>query len=206
MISAASSGPAASAGALVWFPDTSALVSLAVHLPLQQAVRATLSPHRRVLVTAVVAELEELAKSSTPTAAWAGAALGQLGWLGEPVRLDDPAGTELAAELQEQIAAGRPLKHALEHFGEAAIISLASRARALRPLMLSDDYDARVAAKNRSVEPFSVHKLMHQMISQRKVTAAQAFGFADALNRAGRAQDYTAVELASGRLGRVGQP
>jgi hypothetical protein len=190
----------------VWFPDTSALVSLAVHLPLQQAVQATVSAHRRVLVTAVVAELEELAKTPTPTAAWAGAALGQLDWLGEPVRLDDPAGTELAAELQEQIAAGRPLKHALEHFGEAAIIPLGSRARTLRPLMLSDDYDARIAAKNRNVEPLSVHKLMHLMISQRKVTTAQAFGFADALNRAGRAQDYTAEELASGRLGRVGQP
>lgn len=133
-------------------------------------------------------------------------ALGQLDWLGEPVRLDDPAGTELAAELQEQIAGGRPLKHALEHFGEAAIISLACRARTLHPLMLSDDYDARVAARNRNVEPLSVHKLMHLMISQGKVTAAQAAGFADALNRAGRAHDYTAAELASGRLGRVGQP
>jgi hypothetical protein len=206
MTSAVSPAPGASAKALVWFPDTSALVSLAVHLPLQQAVQAALSAHRRVLVTAVVAELEGLAKTPTPTAAWAGAALGQLSWLGEPVRLDDPAGTELAVELQEQIAAGRPLKHALEHFGEAAIISLASRARKLRPLMLSDDYDARIAAKNRSVEPLSVHKLLHLMISQRKITAAQAAGFADALNSAGRAQDYTAEELASGRLGRVGQP
>jgi hypothetical protein len=206
MTPAASSGSAGTAKALVWFPDTSALVSLAVHLPLQQAVQATLSAHRRVLVTAIVAELEELAKSSTSTAVWAGAALGQLDWLGEPVRLDDPAGAELAVEVQEHIAAGRPLKHALEHFGEAAIISLASRARTLRPLMLSDDYEARVAAKNRNVEPLSVHKLLHLMIRQRKVTAAQAAGFADALNRAGRAQDYTAEELASGRLGRVGQP
>src|SRR5258708_5544788 len=101
MTSAASSGSAAGAKALVWFPDTSALVTLAVQLPLQQAVQARLSAHRRVLVTAVVAELEELAKSPTPAAAWAGAALDQLDWLGEPVRLDDPAGTELAVELQE---------------------------------------------------------------------------------------------------------
>jgi hypothetical protein len=206
MTSAAPSGSDASAKALVWFPDTSALVSLAVHLPLQQAVEAALSAHRRVLVRAVVAELEELAKSPTPTAAWARAALGQLDWLGEPARLDDPADTELAVEVQEQIAAGRPLKHALEHFGEAAIIALASRARTLRPLMLSDDYDARVAAKNRNVEPLSVHKLLHLMIRQRKVTAAQAAAFADALDRADRARDYTAEELASGRLGRVGQP
>jgi hypothetical protein len=206
MTSAAPSRSDASLKALVWFPDTSALVSLAVHLPLQQAVQATLSPHRRVLVMAVVAELQELARSPTRTAAWAGTALGQLDWLGEPVRLDDPAGTELAVEVQEHIAAGRPLKHDLEHFGEAAIIYLASRARTLRPLMLSDDYEARVAAKNRNVEPLSVHKLLHLMIRQRKVTAAQAVGFAEALNKAGRAQDYTAEELASGRLGRAGQP
>ncbi len=32
---------------LVWFPDTSALVTLAVHSPLQRAVVATLSSHRR---------------------------------------------------------------------------------------------------------------------------------------------------------------
>jgi hypothetical protein len=206
MTSAAPPGSDVNAKALVWFPDTSALVSLAVHLPLQQAVQATLLPHRRVLVTAVLAELQELARTHTRTAAWAGVALGQLDWLGEPVRLDDPAGTELAVQVQEHIAAGRPLKHPLEHFGEAAIISLASRARTLRPLMLSDDYDARVAAKTRNVAPLSVHKLLHLMIRQHRVTAAQAADFAEALNKAGRAPDYTAEELTSGRLGRVGQP
>jgi polyhydroxyalkanoate synthesis regulator phasin len=72
--------------------------------------------------------------------------------------------------------------------------------------MLCDDYDARVTAMNRKVEPFSVHKLMHVMITQGKVTATEAAAFADALHKAGRAQDYTAHELASGRLGRVGQP
>ena len=107
----------------MWFPGTSALVSLAVHLPLQRAVEATLSTHKRVLVAAVVTELEGLAKTSPPLGAWAGTALSQLDWLGQPVRLDDPAGTTLAVELQEQIAAGRPLKYDLEHFGEAAIIS-----------------------------------------------------------------------------------
>jgi hypothetical protein len=72
--------------------------------------------------------------------------------------------------------------------------------------MLSDDYDARVAARNHNVEPFSVHKLLHLMIKQGKVTAVQAASYADALRSAGRAQDYTAAELHSGRLGRVGQP
>jgi hypothetical protein len=182
---------------------------MAVHPPLRNAVTATLSAHRRVLVTAVVEELNGLATISGPTAAWAGAALGQLDWLGNPVRLDTPADMELAVELQERIAAGRPLKHPLEHFGEAAIIALAHRVQRrlrLRPAILSDDYDARVAAKNHHVEPLSVHKLMHLMIRQGKITAAQATGFADALQKAGRAQDYTTAELTSGQLGRVGKP
>jgi hypothetical protein len=107
----------------VWFLETSALVTLAVHLPLQQAVAATLSAHPRVLVKAVVTELEGLALTSDSTATWAGTALSQLGWLGQPVPLDDPAGVDLAARLQEEIAGSRPLKHPMEHFGEAAVIS-----------------------------------------------------------------------------------
>ncbi|HEY1616926.1 MAG TPA: hypothetical protein VGG25_04870 [Streptosporangiaceae bacterium] len=181
-------------------------MTLGVHPPLQRAVAATLSAGNLVLVEAVVAELEGLAKTAGDVAGWAGATLGQLDWLGTPVRLDDPAGTRLAVELQEMIAGGRPLLHDMQHFGEAAIISLASRARTLRPLMLSDDYDARVAARNHNVEPFSVHKLLHLMIRQGKVTAVQAASYADTLHSVGRAQDYTAAELHSGRLGRVGQP
>lgn len=200
------SGPAEDAKPEVWFPDTSALVTLAVHPPLQRAVAATLSKHHRVLVETVVAELQGLAGTSDTTAAWAGTALGQLDWLGASVRVDDPVGTQLAAEVQELIAGGRPLMHDMQHYGEAAIISLACRAQGLRPLLLCDDYDARVAAKNRNVEPFSIHKLLTLMIRQDRITAAQAAGFADALHSAGRAQDYTATELESGRLGRVGQP
>ncbi|MHB1817804.1 MAG: hypothetical protein ACYCO9_07135 [Streptosporangiaceae bacterium] len=181
-------------------------MTLAVHPPLQRAVAAALSVHNLVLVESVVAELKGLAGTSDRAAVWAGTALGQLDWLGAPVRVDDPVGTRLAVELQELIAGGRPLAHDMQHFGEAANISLASRARQLRPLMLSDDYDARVAAKNRDVEPFSVHKLLHLMISQGKITAAQASGYADALHAAHRAQDYTPAELSSGRLGRVGMP
>jgi hypothetical protein len=158
-----------------------------------------------MLVEAVVTELQELSKTSDITATWAGTALGQLEWLGEAVALDDPVGVELAVQVQEEIAGGRPLKHPMEHFGEAAVISLASRAQQMKALMLCDDYGARVAAKNRNVQPVSVHKLMHLMIRQGKLTATEAATFADALHTAGRHPDYTAQELASGRLGRVGQ-
>lgn len=190
----------------VWFLDTSALVTLAVHPPLQHAVQVILSRHSRLLVNAVVVELEGLAATQSSVAVWAKTALGQLDWLGDPVRLDDPEGTDLAVAIQEELAAGRSLKHNAEHFGEAAIIALASRARLLHPIMLSDDYNARIAAKAHNVTPLSVHKLLHLMIRQKKLTAAKATEFTDALCSAGRAQDYTMVELESGALGRVGQP
>ena len=67
-------------------------------------------------------------------------------------------------------------------------------------------YDARIAAHTRQIKPFSVHKLLHLMIRQSKVTAADAAAFAAALSRARRAPDYTAAELTSGALGRVGKP
>jgi hypothetical protein len=102
----------------VWFPDASALVTLAVHPPLQRAVVATLSSRNLVLVESVVAELEGLAGTSGTVAAWACAALGQLDWIGPPVRIDDPVGTQLAVELQELIAGGRPLQHDMQHFGQ----------------------------------------------------------------------------------------
>jgi hypothetical protein len=191
---------------VVWFPDTSALVTLAVHQPLQDAVVTALSNSRRVLVKAVVAELEALTQGTSPTAGWASEAIKQLEWLGEPVRVDDPVGTELALRFQEQVAAGRPLKHDLEHYGEAAIVALASRARTLAPRMLSDDYDARVLAKSNNVEPISVHRLLFSMITHGVITDIQAADFAEALRTAGRAQDYTAEELRTGRLGRAGRP
>jgi hypothetical protein len=191
---------------VVWFPDTSALVTLAVHQPLHEAVVVLLSDTRRVLVKAVVAELEGLARGASPTAGWAGQALKQLDWLGESVRVDDPVGTELALQFQEQVAAGRPLKHDLEHYGEAAIVALASRARNLAPRMISDDYDARVLAKNNHVEPVSVHRLLFSMITSGIISDVEAADFAEALHVAGRALDYTAEELRRGRLGRAGRP
>lgn len=191
---------------VVWFPDTSALVTLAVHQPLHDAVVAVLSKHRRVLVKAVVAELDGLARGSSPVAGWARLALKQCDWLGEPVPLDDPVGIDLALRFQGQVAAGRALKHDLEHYGEAAIVALACRARTLAPRMLSDDYDARVLAKNNDVEPVSVHRLLFSMIKAGHIGESEAAKFAAALCDAGRAQDYTAEELRTGRLHRAGQP
>jgi len=127
----------------VWFPDTSALITLAVHEPLHAAVRAVLSRQRRVLVTAIVDELDSLSRARGSLADWARTALGQLDWLGRPVEVDVPVGTRLAASFQERLAGERPLRHCLEHYGEAAIVALACRARKFAPRLLSDDYGAR---------------------------------------------------------------
>lgn len=198
--------PAGTARRPVWFPDTSALVTLAACVPLHKAVVGILSEHDRVLAAAVVDELETLAAVSGHVGKWAATALGQLDWLGRPVRLDDPAGTALALEIQQELSAGRPLKHEAEHYGEAAILAFASRARTVRPVLLSDDYDARIAAHARSMSSLSVHKLLHLMICQSKISSVEAAEFATALSELGRASDYTEVELISGRLGRVGRP
>jgi len=173
---------------------------------LRQAVESVLSTHRRVLVRAVVIELEGLASTEPPIADWAAIALGRLEWLGKAVKLDDPVGTDLARTVQEELAVGRPLKHNTEHYGEAVIIALASRAQKLTPLMLSDDYDARFAAHSRRIRSFSVHRLIHMMLRQSKISEMQAEAFVNALFKAGRSQDYTVAELVSGRLGCVGRP
>lgn len=207
MTTRAPSEPAAGAARPeVWFPDTSALVTMAVHEPLQRAVVAALSLARKVLVQAIVDELETLAASADPAAAWADAALKQLDWLGKPTRFRDDKDLQRAYRLQVEIARGRALTYPEQHFGEAAIIALASQAQHLRPVILSDDYGARAAAKNYGIQALSIHKLLHSMIRAGKATAVQAASFAAALQQAGRAQDYTAAELASGRLGRVGEP
>ena len=191
---------------VVRFPDTSALVTLAIHPPLQQIVTSALSNTRRVLLQAVVTELQGLEQVGGDLGGWAAAALGQLDWLGAPVLVDDPVGTEVALAFQNEVAAGRPLRHPAEHYGEAAIVALASRAQHLRPRLLSDDYDARILAHNHHVEPLSVHKMLTAMIAAKRITAQAAAECAEALHVAGRASDYTAHELQTGKLGRVGKP
>ena len=191
----------------VWFPDTSALVTIAVHTPLGDDVRARMGAAgtRRVLLAAVVGELEDLAGSRSSDARWASKALSELAWLGAPVPLDD-LGQQLAVDFQEEIRGGRPLRHPAEHWGEAAILGLATRAQALTPLMFSDDYNARIAADSNGVKAVGVHKYLHLMVRARAMTAPRASAHAQALHAAGRHQDYTQQELVDGRLGRVGMP
>ena len=191
----------------VWFPDTSALVTMGVHEPLRDVVVEALDDKAVVLARAVVVELEDLKKHGHgPVRGWASTALTQLDWLGEPVALDDPVGVKLAIDIQTELTAGRGLRYDAEHWGESAIIALASRAMHFDPLILSDDFDARIVAHNHQVKPVSIHKLLHLLIRRNKLEATTAEGLSKALRTAGRSSDYTAQELTNGKLGRVGEP
>lgn len=199
-------GPPLSKKQQVWFPDTSALVTLAVHTPLQQVVQKSLSGRTTVLAEAVVRELQGLTVAPPPLGKWARTALSQLDWLHKPIRLDSPQGTDLALALQERMASGRMLRHPMEHFGEAAIIALASRARRMSPIMLSDDHDARTLARDYRVTPVSTHRLLHMLVQRRRITPDEAQRFCDALADHGRGPTITAADFLAGRLGRVGKP
>ncbi|MEI6621981.1 MAG: hypothetical protein WCP28_08755 [Actinomycetes bacterium] len=193
---------------VAWFIDTSALVTLAISPGLNQAVQTALTqpPHRALLMLAVRNELDGLVqKNEQPVANWAAGALTQLAWLGKPLEMS-PADETRADELQKIIAGGRALTHPQQHYGEAAIIATATRATLVKTAMLSDDYGARIEAKNHGLTTASVHKLIHLLIRNNVITAQTGWQFAEALHKAGRAQDYSIDELQDGKLGRVGRP
>jgi predicted ribonuclease YlaK len=199
------SASTASAKPEAWFPDTSTLITLAHRTPLGDAVRSYFDGKGVVLLEAVVDELEALTSTKGSVAPFAKKALRELSWAREPVPIKD-ADIVRALEFQNEIRGGEALSHDLEHWGESAIIALASLAQHRAPIMLSEDYNARAAANRNKISSYSVHKLLSRMIRENQISATDAEAHANALQRAGRASDYTAAELTSGRLGRVGQP
>jgi hypothetical protein len=105
----------------VWWPDTSALITLAIIPGLRTAVVTQLTGSantRRVLLArAILAELQGLARSADPVGPHARTALGQLNWIHRTVTLDDPDGTERAKQFQLEVANGRPLERQTDHWG-----------------------------------------------------------------------------------------
>ena len=195
---------------VIWWPDTSALITLAVSPAVRAAVTAAIatSPHtaRILLARAIEAELTGLQRSDEPVAALARTALGQLAWTHSAVPLDDPAGVDLAIEIQNELAAGQPLRYPTEHWGEAAIISLASRSQNFKPQLLSDDYDARVAAAARGVDAIGVPMLISRMVQAGSVTCENAETWVAALARHRRCPAFTGAQLAAGTLGKHSLP
>ncbi|MFJ7095870.1 hypothetical protein ACIQWL_37455 [Streptomyces mirabilis] len=191
----------------MWFVDTSALLSLAADDGLRQAIQDELRLQKRVLLDVVLDELEGLSAYGKPgTATLATAALGQLGWLGEPVDTSDLVTPERVIEIQDILRSGRSLRHPAEHWAESVTMAMAERLQQADPYMLCEDYDARVESLAHGLTPFSTHKLLAQMVHNGRLAADCAATFADALKAAERGSDYSPEEFVSGRLGRVGRP
>lgn len=191
---------------ILWLPDTSSLLSLAVDPQLSQVVKAELSVERCALLDVVADELDDLARPGGSVSGLAQAALGQISWLGPVVateKLSDPEGV---LDIQNTIRAGRPLKHPREHWAESVILDIGERLKSVAPRLLSEDYDARVEAPHHSVLPFSVHKVLATMVRGSRLSAVAAEGFATALHRARRGPEITAAEFTRGDLRRVGRP
>lgn len=165
----------------VWFVDTSTLMTLAAHPPLQIAVSTYLDSANVALCDVVFDELTELAKYGSPhEARLARGALGQLGWLGSQVDTSHLRGEDVEA-VRTVVANGRVLQRQHQHWAESAIICLAGTLPQRIPHLLSEDYDARVAALQSHLIPFSTHKLLSRMVKEGNLAATDAEDFATAL-------------------------
>ncbi|MHB9864398.1 hypothetical protein [Streptomyces sp. YIM S03343] len=187
--------------------DTSSLLTLAADDNLRRRVQDELASQHRVLLDVVAAELEGLASQGPPDLkGLALAALGQLGWLGDPVSAGDLVEPQRIVEIQDVMRSGRPLRHPFEHWAESVIMAMSERLQQVDPYMLCEDYNARVEALHHNLTPFSTHKLLARMVQEGRLAADAAAAFSTALQAAERGKDYTAAEFMSGRLGRVGRP
>ncbi|MGY1838420.1 MULTISPECIES: hypothetical protein [unclassified Modestobacter] len=192
---------------VLWIPDTSSLITLAVDGGLAAAVQAECRRERVVLLDIVVDELTHLADGREQVSGLAAAALTQLAWLGSPLYTSDKVDSRGVQAIQDVIRAGRPLRDPWQHLGEAVALALAERLQVVTPKLLTEDHDARVEAKNRGLTALSVHKLLSAMVGSGRLNAETAEGFADHIHAAGRAaSQYSADEFRTGDLGRVGKP
>ena len=189
---------------LVWFPDTSFLYSASVSEELFTDVRAVLERHPVAYLKIVAGEL-----SAPDIGGWqgmAGTVLGAYAWLGDPVEIRTSKVLSAARDIQLEVANSRPLRWDGEHLAEATIIAVAETAQRSSPIMLSEDYDARVAAINHGIKAMSIHRLLHNMVRQNTISSARAFEHSEAIRKAKRGPEVTEEELTRGRLGRIGKP
>jgi hypothetical protein len=189
---------------LVWFPDTSFLYSASVSESLFRDVREVLERHPVAYLKIVAGEL-----SAPDIGGWpgmVGTVLGAYAWLGDPLEIRSPKVLSAAWDIQTEVANSRALKWDGEHLAEAMIIAVAETAERSTPIMLSEDYDARVAAINHGIKAMSIHRLLHNMIRQDAISSARAFEHSEAIRKARRGPIVTEDDLIKGRMGRIGRP
>ena len=193
----------------IWFVDTSSLVTMAVHSALATAVTDYIEQENVVLLKAVWGELRGLkGDAPPPTSTWAGMALTQSGWLGPAVNLPEK-GVEVALDIQEELAAAGGLDRNDEHWGESAIIAMGTMLRSADGFILTEDYEARIAAKRHGMGSMSLTRLLHHMTLDEVRTPAEVSGYTHALvaaKRWTRRPALSEADFTAGRLGSHGRP
>lgn len=195
-----------------WFYDTCTLMNLQVSNDLDTVVQQQMVGEDVVLLDAVVDELDLVAGSSASGAPLAAAALTNLAWLGPPQPVDDYADTDRIVFYQDQVADGRGLKHAWEHWAEACILAAVEVLPEERGAVafLTDEYAARIQAVDFDwCTPMSVHRYLYELVHESTITAAAALSISEELHKEGRGPecvlaDFTATTPKG--LGRVGRP
>lgn len=202
-----------SSGRRVWFIDTSTLLSMAVDPSIEAVVLAAIGTDPVRIVDVVRDELDYRAnRPETKLLAQTAIARMPTSWTTmETYFLDE----EDIADAQDDVADGRHLKDAYEHWAEATIITLAraavGRGNVLDILFLTEDFEARrVASAVPGMRPKSVHRLLHERVQASQVTAVTAQAISDLLCRSGRSLTTTTLDdftnPNSKGLGRAGKP
>lgn len=197
----------------LWFPDTSSLLTMAVHPDIHAAVLAEMGADPVVVIDVVVDELH-LRKRRRSTAELAKSALAALPATWSVLDTSSHAELEDIRQAQSDVADGRALADDEQHWAESVVIALGRRSAATASttakLLLSEDFDARrVASTVRLMRGASVHRVLHDHVHAGRMSAEAAAALAAEIRDAGRGPDVTAEEFRAPvqrGLRRVGMP
>lgn len=162
-----------------WFPDNTVLCNFAAvdRLSLLEKVL----DGRGRWTEAVAAEAERSARHLPK--------LGQVsdgGWLGEPVRIEDPVEIALVDRLRRLVfngASARPL----QHLGEAeTLVVIRHRREFTGSVWITDDGEAGRYARRKGIATRDTVGLMREAVGSRLVTAQEGHRILVAMTSAGR--------------------
>lgn len=202
---------------VLWFLDTASLLSMAVDPLVETAVENEIAftNGKMVLIDVVRDELIYRA-GQQQTAVLARKALAHIGsdtkWL-----TTEWIGLDAIQQVQHDVADGHPLKDDYEHWAESVVVALcrASQARdqargcALDIRFLTEDFNARrVANREPSITPLSLHRLFHNRVCRGAMSASEAQQMSKLIQAAGRGPDTNADDFLGKPklLGRPGWP
>lgn len=197
--------------AVAWFIDTASLLTMAIDPKITAVVRNEIESTggRMVLIDIVKEELEYRSERDS-TADLAKQALTDIGrdwpWLStESIDNDD------VRVIQDDVADGRALRDAFEHWAESVIILLCKQAQdrqgnALDVRFLTEDFNARrVANRVPRMTPLTLHRLFRNRVQRGAMTSAEAAHLSKLIEDAARGPEMTEEDF-QGPLKRLGRP